>query len=164
MTASFRMNTKRISILASGWFSLVVGYGLALLLIRGIYIGTTRGFRADRSQAIWIVLGYLLFFGLAVYLFSLGRRALSVAKGSSRPPTRFGWGRIILGMIFLYGSTVNHFHLIPIRQTIKPFDATNETQAAAMNATALAIAVVCIALVISGVWRGIRPERTDADV
>ncbi len=86
------MAAKRLGIRVLGWLSLVVGYGLALLLIRGVYIGITRGFGAGRSQAFWIVLGYLLFVGLALYLFTLGRRALLIAKGSQRARTRFGWG------------------------------------------------------------------------
>ena len=157
--ATFRMNTKRLGIQVLGWLALVVGYGLALLLIRGVYLGTTRGFGAGRSQALWIVLGYLLFLGLAIYLFTLGRRTLSVAKGSPRPKVRFGWGRIILGTIFLYSSAVSHFHLIPVRQRINQLAPTNETQAVAMKATAILLAVGCIALVLSGVWRGIRPHH-----
>jgi len=158
------MNAKRLVIQVFGWLSVVVGYGLALLLIRGIYIGITRGFGALRSQALWIVLGYLLFLGLAVYLFTLGRSALSMAKGTPRPKSRFGWGRIILGMLFLYSSAVDHFHLIPVHQRIKHLEATNETQAVAMNATAIVIALGCVALVLSGVWMGIRPNRTDVSV
>jgi hypothetical protein len=60
------MNAKRPAIRVLGWLSLIVGYALALLLIRGVYIGVTRGFGAGRSQALWTVLGYLLFLGLAV--------------------------------------------------------------------------------------------------
>jgi len=157
------MNAKRIGIQVLGWLALVVGYGLALLLIRGVYIGATRGFGGGRFQALWVVLGYLLFLGFAAYLFTLGRRALSVAKGSPRPRARFGWGRITVGTIWLYSSAVEHFHLMPVRQRIKPLEPTNETQAVAMKATAVLIALGCVALVLSGVWRGIRPRRMDAN-
>lgn len=159
------MNANRLGIKVLGWLSLIVAYGLALLLIRGIYSGITRGFGAGGSPAaFWIVLGYLLFLALAVYLFTLGRRALAVAEGSPQPRWRFGWGRIILGTILLYSSAVIHFHLIPIRQRIKPLEPANETQALAMEATAIVIALGCIALVLSGVLRGIRSYRTDASV
>jgi len=156
----FRMEAKRLGMQVFGWLSLAIGYGLALLLIRGVFMGATRGFRADHSQAFWIVLGYLLFLGLAVYMFTLGRRALSIAKGSPRPTARFGWGRIVLGAILLYSSAVEHFHLIPSSaRSIKRLEPTNETQAVAMKGTAIVIAIGCVALVLSGLWRGFRPHR-----
>jgi hypothetical protein len=140
-----------------GWVSVIAGYGLALLFIRGIFIGITRGFGATRSQAFWIVLGYLLFLALAVYLFTVGRRALSIAKGSPKPRVRFGWGRMLAGAIFLYGSAVDNFHLIPARG-LKHLEAANETQAVAMKGTAIVIALGCIGLILSGLWRGFRPR------
>jgi hypothetical protein len=155
------MDAKRIGIRSWAWLSLIVGYVIALLLIRGVYIGTTRGFGVTRSQAFWIVLGYLLFLGLALCLFAVGRRALSIARGNLRPRTRFGWGRIVVGAIFLYSSAVDHFHLIPDRQVIKRLEPTNETQAATMKFTAIIIALGCLALILSGIWRGFRPQRTD---
>jgi hypothetical protein len=51
------MRTSRRGIQFLGWVSVVAGYGLTLLLLRGIFIGITRGFGATRSQAFWIVLG-----------------------------------------------------------------------------------------------------------
>jgi len=157
------LNAKRFGIQVLGWLALVVGYGFALLLIRGVYLGITRGFGASRSQAPWIVLSYLLFLGLAVYLFALGRRALSAAKGNPRPKARFGWGRILLGTTLLWGSAVNRFHLMPVRQSINQLAPTNETQAVAMKAADIILALGCIALVSSGVWRGIR-RRADSNV
>ena len=153
------MDGKHSGMRALGWLALIVGYGLALLLIRGVFIGITRGFGADHSQALWIVLGYLLFLALAVYLFTQGRRALSVARGSPQPTPRFGWGRIVLGAIFLYSSAIDHFHLIPARG-IKHLQPANETQAVAMNATSILLALGCFVLILSGIWRGFRYRRT----
>jgi len=48
------MDAKRRSFQILGWLSVIPGFGLGLLLIRGIFIGTTRGFGAARSQAFWI--------------------------------------------------------------------------------------------------------------
>jgi hypothetical protein len=72
-----------------GWLSVVAGYGIALLLIRGIFVGITRGF-AGRPPTLWILLGYLLFLALAVYLCSWSggeqyrsrKAALDQARGS----------------------------------------------------------------------------------
>ncbi len=153
------MDARRRGIHILGWLSVVAGYGLALLLIRGIFLGITRGFRAGRSQVFGIVLGYLLFFALAVYLFNVGQRALSIAKGRPRPGARFGWGCIVLGSIFLYGSANDHFHLIPAGG-VKHLEAANETQAVAMTVTAILVALGCILLVFSGMWKGLRPRHT----
>jgi len=155
------MDARHRRILILGWLSIIAGYGLALLLIRGIFIGITRGFGAARSQAFWIVVGYLLFLALGVYLFNLGRRALSIAKGGPRPKARFGWGRILLGAILLYSSAVDQFHLIPARR-FKHLEPTNETQVVAMTVTAIVIASGCVLLILSGIWRGFRPHRTSA--
>src|SRR5207248_9640781 len=98
------MDAKHRGIQILGWLSALAGYGLALLLVRGIYLGVARGFGTARLQPFWVALGYLLFFGLAVYLIMVGRRALSIAQGNALLKARFGWGRIILGSIFLYGN------------------------------------------------------------
>ena len=155
------MDARHRGIQILGWLSIIAGYGFALLLIRGIFLGITRGFGAVPSQAFGIVIAYLLFFALAVYLFMVGRRALSTAKGSPRPRSRFGWGRMLLGAVFLYSSAVDHFHLIPVRG-IEHLEPTNGTQAVAMKVTAVVFALGCILLILSGVWRGFRPHRTGA--
>jgi hypothetical protein len=145
----------RIQIL--GWLSAIAGYGLALLFIRGIIIGITRGFGAGRSQVFWIALGYLLFFALAVYLVDVGRRGISHAKGFPRPKMRFGWGKILIGSTLMYSYTVSHFHLIPVRY--KPLQASNNAQATAMNITQAIVFIGCVLLILSGVWEGLRRRR-----
>jgi uncharacterized membrane protein SirB2 len=150
------MAATRRGIQILGWLSVVAGYGLALLLIRGIFIGLTRGFGAVRYQAFWIVLGYLLFLALAVYLFIVGRGALLIAKGSPKPRARFGWGRMVAGAILLYSFAVDHFHLIPARRLkhLEAMQPTNETQLVAAKVTVIVIALASTALMLSGVWRG----------
>ena len=81
------MNERHRGVQILGWLSVVGGYGLALLLIRGIFLGITRGFGAGRSQAFWILLAYLLFFALAVYLFN-SRTARTI--DCERPPSTKG--------------------------------------------------------------------------
>jgi hypothetical protein len=142
-----------------GCLSLIAGYGLALVLIRGMFIGITRGFGAASSQVPWIALGYLLFFALAFYLLELGRRALSSARGCPRTEMRFGWGRIFLGMIFLYSSAVEHFHLLP-PGPFKRFEPSNQTQDAGMNATAVVMVFGYVLLIVWGMWSGLRRRPT----
>ena len=142
---------RRIQIL--GWLSVIAGYGLALLLIRGIFIGITRGF-AGGPQTFWLLLAYLLFLALAVYLFTVGRRAISIAKGSPRPRARFGWGRMLLGALLIFGAANNQFHLLPSRHFVKQLEYENQAQAAAGNVTTIAICIGCLLLILSGIWKG----------
>lgn len=155
------MDARQRGIQIFGWLSVISGYGLALLLIRGIFIGITRGF-SGRPQAFWILLGYLLFLALAVYLFTAGRRAISIAKGSPRPRARFGWGRMLLGTLLIFGAATSQFHLLPARVKLPEYQ--NQTQAAAGNVTTIAIYIGCVVLILSGVWKGfsrqtIKPGR-----
>jgi hypothetical protein len=150
------MDARHRGIQILGWLSVIAGYGLGLLLIRGIFIGITRGFGADRSNAFWILLSYLLFFALAIYLFDVGRRAVSIAKGCPRPKARFGWGRIVIGAIVLYSNAARHFNLIPAR--FKPLQPSNNVQALAMNITEVAFFLGCVLLIFSGIWRGFRRQ------
>src|SRR3954471_18719543 len=119
---------RRIQIL--GWLSVIAGYGLALLLIRGVFIGITRGF-AGRPKVLWLVLAYLLFLAFAVYLFTVGRRAISIAKGTPRPSAQFGWGRMLLGALLIFGAASDQFHLLPTREFVKQLQYENQTQATA---------------------------------
>ena len=155
------MDARHRGIQILGWLSVVAGSGLVLLQIRGIVIGITRGFGASRSQAFWILFASLLFLALAVYLFDVGLRALSIAKGSPRSKARFGWGRIILGSIVLYTSAVDRFDLIPAFG-FKHLEPANETQALGMKFTAIVITLGCVLLLFSGIWRGFRPHRSSA--
>jgi len=141
-----------------GWLSVLVGYVFALLLIRGILLGIMRGFRTAPSHALWLIGGYLVFFGLAMYLIAVGRRALSIAQGNPPLKGRFGWGRIVLGTVVLYSNLIERFHLLPMNAVyhIRHFEPANATEAASMNFTAIVIDLVCVALIFSGIWRGFR--------
>ena len=155
------MDAKHRGIQILGWVSALAGYGLALLLIRGVYLGVTRGFGTAPLQAFWVALGYLIFFGLAVHLIMVGRRALSITQGNSPSKARFGWGRIILGAIFLYGNIADRFHLLPVNSAshFRHLEPTNPTQATSMKVTAIVIALSCVLLIFSGIWRGFRIRR-----
>jgi hypothetical protein len=142
---------RRIQIF--GWLSVIAGYGLALLLIRGVFIGITRGF-AGGPQAFWLVLAYLLFLALAIYLFTVGRRAISTAQGRPRPRARFGWGRMLVGALLIFGAANNQFHLLPTRQFVKQLEYENQTQAAAGSVTTIAVCIGCVLLILSGIWKG----------
>jgi hypothetical protein len=150
------MAPKRRGILILGWLSVIAGDVFALLLILGIFTRITRGFRASGSQAFWIVLTYLLLLALAFYLINVGRRAISLGNGIAPPAARFGWGRILIGVIILYNSAVVHFHLLPAQ--VKPLQASNNVEAVTMSITEAVVLVACVLLIFSGVWRGLRRQ------
>jgi hypothetical protein len=64
------MDARQRGIQILGWLAVIAGYGLALLLIRGIFVATTRGF-FGAPITLWVFLGYLLFLAFAVYLFTM---------------------------------------------------------------------------------------------
>ena len=150
------MDARHRVIQIFGWFSVIAGYGFAILLIRGIFIGVTQGFRGN-PQAFWIILGYLLFLALAVYLFTVGRSAISIAKGNPRPKARFGWGRMMLGAVLIFGAATAQFPPFPTR--VKSLEYENRTQATAGHVTTIAACIGCVFLILSGIWKGVRPKN-----
>jgi hypothetical protein len=152
------MDARHRSIQVLGWLAIVAGYGFALVLIRGIFLGTTRGFGAVGSQALWILLGYLLSFALAVYLFILGQHAVSIAKGCPRPKARFGWGRMLLGAGWLFGTANAQFGLLPTRTLVKSVAYSNSTQVVAGKVTTIALSIGCVFLIFSGIRKDFRQQ------
>ena len=145
------MNTKNRAILVLGCLAVIAGCFLALMLIRALI------FRPIAS--LWMLADDLLFAALAIYLFYVGRRGIAYARGTRKPKARFGWGRILLGAILLYSSANAHFHLTPTRQIIKPLAPSNPTQALAMNATTIVLAIGYVVLILSGLWAGLRRKN-----
>jgi hypothetical protein len=133
-----------------GCLAIAAGCVLGLALIGAITIRHIANF--------WMVLGDLLFASIAVYLVYVGRRGLAFAHGKPRPKARFGWGRILLGVLLLFSSAEGHFHLISTHTVIKRLEPSNSKQAAAMNATAVVIAAGCVIMIFSGIWIGVRRQ------
>ena len=151
------MDARHRRIQIFGWLSVIAGYGLALLLIRGVFLGITKGFHGH-PQALWLFLGYLLFLGFAVYLFAVGRRAISTAKGRPQQTVRFGWGRMLLGSLLIYGTATTQFHLLPTRPFVKQLEYENQAQATAGNITTIALCIGCVLLILWGIWKGFRQQ------
>ena len=152
------MDARHRGIQIFGWLSAIAGFGLALLLIRGMFSGITRGFDGSPS-AFLLLLAYLLFLALAVYIFTVGRRAISIAKGAHLPGARFGWGRILLGAILLFGSANNRFHFFPAGHVFTSLKYDNRTQTAAGNVTTTALNIGCVLLILWGIWKGFRRQQ-----
>ncbi len=112
------MDARHRGIQILGWLSVIAGYGLALLLFRGIFIGITRGF--------------------------------------------FGWGRMLLGALLIFGAVTTQFHLFPTR--VKPLEYENQTQAAAGHVTTIAICIGCVFLILWGFWKGFGRQTIKPDL
>jgi len=148
------MTAKSAVVLISSCFAALAGGVLAIVLIRAVTFGITFG----RITNLWIVAGDLLIGALAFYLFYLGQRGIAYARGIPRPKARFGYGRIILGALVLFGSASEHFHPAPPNTplAIKTLPPSNPTEAAVMHVTEGVIMLGCGVLMISGMWTGFR--------
>lgn len=147
------MDARHRGIQIFGWLAVIAGYGLALMLIRGIFIWVTRGLFAGR--ALWILLDHLLFLAFAVYLFTVGRRAISIAKGNPRRRMRFGWGRILLGTVLIFHAASTRFHLFPA----SVLEYEDHTQGAD-----IAVCIGSLFLVVSGIRKGFRRQTMQPEL
>jgi hypothetical protein len=145
------MDARHRGIQIFGWLAVIAGYGIALFVIRGVFIWVTRGLFAGR--AFWLLLGHLLFLAFAVYLFTVGRRAISIAKGDPRRRMRFGWGRMLLGTSLIFSAASTQFHLFPASVRLQ-----YEYQTQARNVTDIAICTGSLLLILSGIRKGFRRE------
>jgi len=106
------MNAKSVVILVFGCLAALAGGLVAIVPIRALAFG--------RIANVWMLLGELLVAALAVYLIYIyvGRRSMAYARGIPQCKARFGWRRIILGALVLFGSANAHFHLIRSSRTV----------------------------------------------
>lgn len=142
------MDAKHRGIQILGFLAFIAGCGLAFLFIRVLIVRHIVNF--------WMFVGDLLFAALAGYLIYIGLRAVSFAKGQPRPEARFGWGRMLLGACLLFSAANTHFHLFPTKTVVTALEYSNPTQAAAGNATRIAICIGCVFLIVWGIWKGFR--------
>jgi len=111
-------------------------------------LGLTRLFLGHIAVGdVWAATGLVFVFAFLAYLISLGIRGLRWAKGEETVRNgQIKWGRVYLGALLIFINVENHFH--PAPNLLKP---SNETQALAMNATAVALALLGAWLVVSGI-------------
>lgn len=136
-----------------GWVAVITGYCLALFVIRGIFLWVKLGLFAGR--AFWLLVGQLLFLAFAAYLFAVGRRAISVAKGDTWRRMRFGWGRMLVGALLLFFAASNRFQLFPAR-VVHLEEYENGTQASSGSAIEIAVCVGSLFLIGLGIRKGFR--------
>ena len=142
-TAAFRSSV--------GWLSL-----LAMALRSCSFEESSFGSREDYSLAgPYGLLDHLLFLAFAVYLFTVGRRAISIAKGNPRRRMRFGWGRILLGTVLIFHAASTRFHLFPA----SVLEYEDHTQGAD-----IAVCIGSLFLVVSGIRKGFRRQTMQPEL
>ena len=143
-------------------------FGNSLLLLAGLIgisqlwqIISGKFFRiltgCSLAQGVWQVGGRALIFAVAAYLAVTGRRMNNPA---AIPPSRFGWGKIVLGTVMLHSQIGSHFHWLPDgpMPLLKP---DNAGEAAGMRFTSVLLSLLWIYLIYRGVRAGF--PRRDAD-
>jgi hypothetical protein len=122
-----------------GIAALIISCLIVLLVLRVMVLG--------RIATIWSATDLILDFAFAAYLLSVGIRSIHWSRGQG-PATsaRIKWGRVFLGYLMIYIEVKDHFH--PAPNLLRP---SNQTQAAAMNATAIALMLLGAWLIVSGV-------------
>lgn len=126
-----------------------MGCFLAFMLILRLIV--------ERISNFWILFNEILLACVVAYLIYIGRRGLRFAKGRPLRRARFGWGRILFGVLFIFGSLNAQFQLVPTQPILKHLEPSNPTQAGAMVFTETVFQVGCLMLIASGIWRGFRP-------
>ena len=133
------MGAKHRIVQLLGIAALLSGCLLGLLAFRRLLLWRT----ADS----WAAIELIFVCGFVGYLISLGIRAIRWAKGQGTDRNeKVKWGRVYLGALLIFVQIENHFHAAP--NLLKP---ANETQAVAMNATAIGLAFLGAWLVVSGI-------------
>lgn len=154
------MIARRRAIQILGWISVIAGYVFALGLVRGIFIGFTRGF-GGHPNPYWVVIAYLLFFAMAAYLFAVGRRAIWLAKGLPRSSPRLGWGRILLGAFLIFAFATTQFHLLP-STVVRHHKDQARAGSTTRNVVAVTFYIIGGYLIVSGISRPFRQQKPKA--
>jgi hypothetical protein len=129
------MDTKHRTAWVLGNAAIVVACLLCLLFLRGLAVRHVHSF--------WDAADFLFFFGFVAYLLFAGLRATRWGKEERvAPGGRVKWGRLYLGSLIVYIQVKNYFNPAP-----DLLQASNETQAQAMKATAFVFFMLGVYLV-----------------
>jgi hypothetical protein len=70
-------------------------------------------------------------------------------------------GKMMLGAMLIFGAASAEFR--PFPTGAKSWEYENQTQAAAGQATTIAICIGCVFLILSAIWKGFRRRTTKPD-
>jgi len=111
------------------------------------------------AQALWEITGRALVFAVSTYLVITGLRMINPAV---IPPARFGWGKILFGMLMLHSQIGTHFHWNP-DGPIPLMKANNAGEAAGMRFASALFNCLWIYLIYRGVRAGFRLNKGQID-
>ena len=145
------MDAKHRIVQLLGIAGLLSGSLFGLLVLRGLIL--------RRVADAWGAMDLVFAFAFAAYLLSVGIRAMCWARGQGTAASmKIKWGRVLLGSLLIFIEAKNYFH--PATNLLTP---SNETQATAMNATAIVLAFLGAWLVVSGVIARFKGQVRDEE-
>ena len=130
-----------------GAVMVLASVGLSLLILRRLGFGQNAGIWRAGLLPMLYTLGFLVLNAcFAVYLFCSGLRMVSPNMVG---PTRFGWGKVIVGALILYIQVGFIYHLVPegplpIRKPSTPAEATS----------VVLCDLIAVYLIVRGIWEG----------
>ena len=148
------MDIKHRAKQVSGGFLFLVGCGLLLLLVRPLIFGHFH------FGNIWSFATFVLLAFISVYLVCSGLRMVSpgVIK-----PSRFGWGKVILGLWILNGALESNY-APPADGPLPLFKPSNPTQAVSMKVTAIFISLIGLYLIFRGIRAGFAQGKSQPGI
>jgi hypothetical protein len=115
------------------------------------------GLIGESISEIWLVITHLLNVAVAVYLFWAGIRMLRWARGLPSLQTgRVKWGRVVLGALFAFNAIKTQLH--PPASAADIDEPLNKVQGQANVAIYIAVAILGVALAISGIVAGFKTQ------
>jgi hypothetical protein len=134
-----------------GVFSILLGVCLSLSILRGLVLGGI--WQIGGTLRTFFRLGGLLLSAcLAAYLIGFGWRMVNAKKVRT---SRFGWGKIIFGTLYLYIQAGFDFHLLPDRTFPIPKPS---------NLSVLVWDLIVVYLIFRGIWAGISKREPQPNI
>jgi hypothetical protein len=136
------MDAKHLAVRILGVLTLVVA------VIYGFYV--LMGFITENFADPWLLASRLLNVAVVVYLAWAGIRMWNWAKGSPmHQPGHVKWGRVLLGALFAFYAIKTQLH--PPPGVVDADISLNKVQGQATVAIYIAIAILGMALAVSGI-------------
>jgi hypothetical protein len=141
------MDVKHHAVQILGFLTLIVA------VVYSFYVLV--GFIGESISDVWRMITHLLNVAVAVYLFWAGIRLLGRARGLPSVQTgRVKWGRVLLGALFAFNAIKTQLH--PPAAAADIDEPLNKVQGQAIVAIYIAVAILGLALAISGIVAGRR--------
>jgi hypothetical protein len=130
--------------------------GIVTLLAAAMYsFYVMVGFIGEDCADIWLLATHLLSAAVGAYLFWAGIRMVRWARGLPSLQTgRIKWGRVLLGALFAFYGMKTQLH--PPASAADLDQPMNKIQGQANVAIYIAVAILGVALAISGIVAGFK--------